>query len=498
MSIALLLEMVAEAFPERLAFKGDDGALDFATLLSRARAGSAWLLKQPAQTTAFVGLNGAALPTALFASAIAGRTFAPLNYRLPDEALRKLAARTAPSVLIADDDMLARLGEVEGVTILSRAQFTDICAAEAQVDPPLVQEDAIAVVLFTSGTTGEPKGAVLRHEKLFSYVVGSVEMGAADEPEAALVSVPPYHIAGISAILTGVYAARRTIYLSAFSPEDWVELAVREGVSQAMVVPTMLDRVLDELERRGEHLPRLRSLAYGGGRMPRSTIERALKWLPHVGFVNAYGLTETSSTIAVLGPEDHRIALAATDESARKRLSSVGRPLPTVELEVRDAAGRALPPNQSGEIFVRGPQVAGEYLHRKALSDGGWFGTNDAGWLDDEGFLFVEGRLDDVIVRGGENISPGEIEDVLRLHPEVSDVAVLGLPDDKWGEKVAAVISPASAVKNSHALAEWVRARLKSTKTPETWAFRDALPYNETGKLLRRVLREDLLKSGGA
>jgi acyl-CoA synthetase (AMP-forming)/AMP-acid ligase II len=151
-----------------------------------------------------------------------------------------------------------------------------------------------------------------------------------------------------------------------------------------------------------------------------------------------------------------------------------------------------LPAGHSGEIYVRGEQVSGEYTHKKAIQDDGWFATNDGGWLDEDGYLFVEGRLDDVIVRGGENISPGEIEDVLREHPGVADVAVLGVPDDHWGEQVAAAVVPRADAPSAEELAAWVKARLRSTKTPEVWAFREALPYNDTGKLLRRQLRAEM------
>ncbi|WP_430421059.1 class I adenylate-forming enzyme family protein [Phenylobacterium sp.] len=154
-----------------------------------------------------------------------------------------------------------------------------------------------------------------------------------------------------------------------------------------------------------------------------------------------------------------------------------------------------LGPNQSGEIYVRGEQVSGEYTSKKVIQDDGWFATNDGGFLDEEGFLFVEGRLDDVIVRGGENMSPGEIEDVLREHPGVADVAVLGLPDNEWGEKVAAVVVAGETAPSADELAAWVKARLRSSKTPEVWAFRDALPYNDTGKLLRRQLKAEMTKS---
>jgi acyl-CoA synthetase (AMP-forming)/AMP-acid ligase II len=264
------------------------------------------------------------------------------------------------------------------------------------------------------------------------------------------------------------------VYLPQFDPEAWVETARSEDITHAMVVPTMLGRILDVLESHGDELVMLRHLSYGGGRMPAAVIERAMKLLPEVGFVNAYGLTETSSTIAILTPEDHRDP---------RRLGSVGKPLSSIEVEVRD-----------GEIWVRGEQISGEYLGRgAALTADGWFRTNDAGWLDDDGYLFVEGRLDDVIVRGGENLSPGEIEDVLLLHPAISDAAVVGVPDQEWGEAVAAiVVLHAGASVTDAQLQAWVRDRLRSARTPARVEFRDELPYNETGKLLRRVLKAEL------
>jgi len=201
----------------------------------------------------------------------------------------------------------------------------------------------------------------------------------------------------------------------------------------------------------------------------------------------------------VLDPDDHRAAFASSDPGERKRLGSVGRPLPTVELEVRGPDGDAVPPGERGEIYVRGEQIAGEYLGRSLLVDGGWFPTNDAGYLDEEGFLYLDGRLDDVIVRGGENLSPGEIEETLQSHPAVAEAAVVGVPDPEWGEGVGAVVVLApGATATTDELQAWVRERLRSTKAPQVVEFRDALPYTETGKLLRRVLRDELKELGNA
>lgn len=494
MRTTLLLDLTADSCGDRAAIGPLASAIDFARLQRGARSAGAEFARSGARTVVFIGLNGAAMPLALFAAGYAGMPFAPLNYRLADRELRRLVERCAPAVAVVDAEIAPRLAGVQGVTVLLRDEFEERFLATAL--PAIAElgepDDDIAVLLFTSGTTGEPKAAILRHANLVGYVMGTVEFLGSDPEEAALVSVPPYHIAGISAVLTSAYSGRRIVYLPQFDADAWASTAADERITHAMVVPTMLDRILDALERRNETLPHLKALSYGGGRMPEATILRAMERLPHVGFVNAYGLTETSSTIALLDADDHRAAYAASDPAVRRRLASVGRPLPTVELEIRDPHGNPCAPGKAGEICVRGEQVSGEYIGRHAGENDGWFATKDSGWLDENGYLYVEGRLDDVIVRGGENISPGEIEDVLRGHPAVADVAVVGLPCDRWGEKVAAAVVVREGEVSEAALADHVRQRLRSTKTPEAWFFRSDLPYNETGKLLRRVLRNEL------
>jgi acyl-CoA synthetase (AMP-forming)/AMP-acid ligase II len=277
-----------------------------------------------------------------------------------------------------------------------------------------------------------------------------------------------------------------------------------------MVVPTMLTLIVEYLDAEiadggapeGPPLPTLRSLSYGGGKMARPTIERALELLGDVAFVNAYGLTETSSTVALLGPQDHRDALASDDEAVRARLGSVGRPLPTIEVSIHDEDGAEVATGQPGEIWVRGEQVSGEYRGMAPrLTPDGWFPTRDGGWLDDAGFLHVTGRIDDVIVKGGQNVSPGEIEAVLISHPGVSDAAAIGLSDAQWGERIVAAVvrtggSTGDADQFADELRDAVRAELRSNRTPDHVEFMDALPYNDTGKLLRRVLRADLAHLG--
>jgi acyl-CoA synthetase (AMP-forming)/AMP-acid ligase II len=261
----------------------------------------------------------------------------------------------------------------------------------------------------------------------------------------------------------------------------------------------MLARIVDYMEQHGiDNIPTLRAMSYGGGKMPLAVIEKALDLLPQCNFVNAYGLTETSSTVCILGPDDHRAARASDDPSVRRRLTSVGKPLPSVELTVRDDDGQAVEPGGRGEIWVRGEQVAGEYLGRGSLLNAeGWFPTKDGGYLDDDGFLFLEGRIDDIIIRGGENISPGEIEDVLLLHDAVGEAAAIGVPSRQWGEAVGAVIvrAPGSTATTDE-LRDWVSHHLRSSRAPEIIVFRDELPYNDMGKLLRRVLKAELAALG--
>jgi acyl-CoA synthetase (AMP-forming)/AMP-acid ligase II len=500
-NLAVLLEMAAESFGERTAVRCGDTSYGYTKLLAAADSLAARLRASGVRHAALLDVTSPAVPLLLFAAARAGLPFAPLSYRLTDAELGGLLARLEPVWLTTDSERAARLADRAGVIAVAREHLDPSPepgpsghgarpAGDAAADP-----DAVAVLLFTSGTTGAPKAAVLRHRHLVSYVLASVEFGAADPEEATLVAVPPYHVAGIAAIVSSVYAGRRIVQLPVFEAAAWLDVARTERITHAFVVPTMLARIVDALEAGAPAPPALRALAYGGGPMPRPVIERALSRLPAVAFTNAYGLTETSSTITLLGPDDHRAAAASDDPVLRRRLASAGRVLPGIELEIRNADGSPQPVGARGEVWVRGEQVAGEYLgaaQRRTAE--GWFPTRDAGWLDAEGYLFLEGRLDDVIVRGGENLSPGEIEDVLRGHPAVADCAVVGLPDEQWGESVAAVVGPrAETGVDAEELRAWVRERLRSSRTPARIEFRDRLPYTETGKLLRRRVRAELL-----
>lgn len=491
MDISLILQMAAGGGGDRVGLTCDGRHWNYAALWAAATGAAAEIARSGCAHVALLDTGSEAAPIALFGAALAGVPYCPLNYRLADADLAALLARIAPAYIVGDADRAERLAPRSAHVAVSREAF--VAAAEAAADPEREagEGEGIAVQLFTSGTTAAPKAAILRHANLVAYILGTVEFGAADEGEAALVSVPPYHIAGIAALLSSVYAMRRIILLPAFEPQAWIELCAHERPTNAFVVPTMLSRIVETLgQADAARLGSLRAIAYGGGRMPVELIVRALDLFPETHFTNAYGLTETSSTVALLGPDEHRAARRSDDPAVTARLGSVGKPLPTIELEIRDDDGRVLPPGEAGEIYVRGDQVSGEYRERSALDADGWFPTRDAGFLDADGYLFLSGRTDDVIVRGGENISPGEIEDVLLAHPAVADAAAVGVPSAEWGETVAVAVALRGAAPSDDELRALVRARLRSSRVPERIVRVDALPYNEMGKLLRREVKK--------
>lgn len=506
MNLMMLLEMAAGAYGERIAFQNDQDSLTYQELFDASGVLAKSLADQQIQHLAMLDESNLLLPVSVFAASWAGIPFVPLNYRLTDLELDSLIAQIQPGQLTTDSGRAMRLGpkivsadEQNCVEVKSCREVLAMTRAAGAVarDPNWSMDpEEIAILLFTSGTTGAPKAAVLRQKHLVSYVLGTVEFMSAAEEDASLNCVPPYHIAGMAAIASAVYSGRRVVQLPQFSAESWIDTARTQGITHAFVVPTMLARIVDALEGKpNAELPSLRALSYGGGKMPRAVIERAMELLPACDFTNAYGLTETSSTISLLGPQEHRDAMESGDENIRRRIVSVGQPLPTIEVRIRNQHdGSALAAGEAGLIFVRGEQVSGEYRGQGSqLDKDGWFNTRDGGFLDEAGYLFLEGRVDDVIVRGGENLSPGEIEDVLLSHEFVTDAAVVGIPDEQWGEAVAAVVVlSAEVVCSADELKQWVKDRLRSSRTPERIEIWAELPYNETGKLLRRKVREAL------
>ncbi|MFD7205512.1 class I adenylate-forming enzyme family protein [Streptomyces sp. NPDC059893] len=485
MNIAMLLDMAVEGFGERTVVGRAGEGLSAGRLSQLAHGGAGLIQEAGADALLYLAVNGPAFPVALFAAARAGVPLVPVNYRLGTEQLDALIANHPRALRIADPAQAEALRRA-GLPVRSPDEWL-ADAATGPRSPGPENTHVPAVLIYTSGTTSAPKGVVLSHHNLVSYVLSTVEFAAAGAREAALVSVPPYHIAAVANVLTNLYAGRRALTLEHFTPDGWLDLVRQQRVSHAMVVPTMLARIMDDasLDR---SVPSLRALAYGGAKMPVRVIETALAAWPHVDFVNAYGLTETSSTISVLGPEDHRAAVTSDDPAVRARLGSAGRPVPSVELEIRGADGDPVSVGELGQIWVRGEQVSARYAGAgSTVDERGYFHTRDQGRLDADGYLYVEGRVDDTIIRGAENIAPAEIEDVLLRHPEVLDAVVVGVPDEEWGQRIEAVVVPrAGGEVDTEELRALIRATLRGSKTPDRIACWTELPRTPTGKLVRR------------
>jgi acyl-CoA synthetase (AMP-forming)/AMP-acid ligase II len=377
------------------------------------------------------------------------------------------------------------------------SSYEDLLASGSEdIEDAEVDEEDVCILMYTSGTTSLPKGVMLTFGDFTTYVVGTVEMADGTPRGSSLLCVPLYHIAGATSIMTSLWAGRRIVVLPQFDAGDWLGAVARERATHAFVVPTMLKKILDHPGFGTTDLGSLENLSYGGAPMPFPVIRRAVESFPaSCGFVNAFGQTETTSTLTVLGPDDHRLCGdAAADENVLRRLRSIGKPLPDVEVKVAADDGTELGPNQTGEILVRTPRVmkgyAGDVEGGAKLEADGFLHTRDLGYVDDDGYVFLVGRKDDMIIRGGENIAPAEIEAVLQTHPCVDEVAVLGLPNEEWGQIVAAavVLKPGSAASPEE-LADHCRARLASFKKPEVIELLEELPRNPLGKVLRNELR---------
>ena len=575
--IFTLLEKVAHTLSDRVAAKdhvvssgsNSSNGFTYSCLLQDARRLAARIKASQAKYLVLCDEPSSSLLTALFAAAYARVPYVPLNYRLTDTELRSLAAQTTPSLAITGTTTRHRLTGIEQLktlsieTLRSKTQHfnSDTEHARTNMEHPHIETDDTepddtAVLIYTSGTTGKPKSAVLRHRHLTSYVTSMIDFASAGADETHIMAVPPYHIASVASLLSNVYAGRRIVPLACFNAKNWVELAREENATHVLLVPTMLTRIVDYLELVDEKLPFIRSVAYGGGRTHLSTVERATRLMPEADFFHAYGMTEACSTISMLSPEDHRVAFFnvqsdSSSHSALQRLSSVGKPLPSIEVSVRRSDGTEIANSHgfthtatdtdnthnatvtdthiantasvtdthtatntdidnttqtgAGEIWLRGTQVSGEYRETGSTLDAeGWFRTHDIGRFDSYGYLYLLGRSDDLIVRGGENISPHKIEQVLISHSEVQDVAAFGVNSVEWGQEIAVAVvtnmqSPTEGdlLKLVDDLKQLAATHLRSSRTPTHFEFLEQLPYNTAGKLLRRSLTDHFNSARG-
>jgi acyl-CoA synthetase (AMP-forming)/AMP-acid ligase II len=448
---------------------------------------------------------------AYYAVAKLGAIFVPLNFRAKQNELTHMLKHSETQVLLlgkryADmvKDMSKELpnikhyicieGGVEGMLdyeeLLANASpddvFTDIA------------DDDVTILMYTAGTTGLPKGVPLPHNSFSVYMLENVNPVDPDVDETNLLTMPLYHVAGIQAMLAATYGGRCIAIMRQFDTDEWLDMAQQEKVNRAMLVPTMLKRIVDHADFGKYDLSSLRVITYGAAPMPLEVIKKAIELFPGVSFINAFGQTETASTITALGPEDHKIE--GTEEEKDKKLkrltSSIGRPMPDVEIKIVGEDGSEMPHGEPGEIVAKGPRVMSGYWKdaektAKTLTPDGWLRTGDMGYMDEDGYIFLAGRGDDLIIRAGENISPEEVENAIYTHPAVDEVAVIGVPDPEWGQEIkAVVVLKQGMTATEEEISEHCRKEVASFKRPRYVEFIDELPRTSTGKILKRVLRE--------
>jgi acyl-CoA synthetase (AMP-forming)/AMP-acid ligase II len=503
LNIALLLDLPSGIVPDQTIVRDDERSLTYAEL-REGMARTVGLLAElgigRGDRVGIFAVNSVAAIELLFAIAARGAVAVPMNFRARAPEVAHLTTDSGCKLIFADPryaELLegARGDNVERMILLDdeyeRLQRQAAPSAEISYE---VEDHDLAVLVYTSGTTSMPKGVQLTHGGLSSFALERGDVADGSDRGATLISVPLYHVAGLSALLLSIYAGRTILLMEQFAATDWLARAERDRPTHAFLVPTMLSKLLGEPGFADADLSSLAAISYGAAPMPLTTIQKAVAALPDsVEFSGAYGMSETTSTVTVLGPEDHRRRPGESEADHMCRLSSVGRPIEGVEIEVRGDGG-ACAPGESGEVFVRTGRAMTGYWGKDAgagkvvIDDGGWLKTGDMGYLDAEGYLFLVGRAGDMIIRGGENIAPDEVETRLYSHPAVADAGVAGIPDEEWGERVGAAVVLREGSGVELAEIEDHCRELASFKRPEILIELDELPRTSTGKLVRREL----------
>jgi acyl-CoA synthetase (AMP-forming)/AMP-acid ligase II len=439
-----------------------------------------------------------------YACSKAGAVMVPLNYRLAPPEWRYIVNDAGAKLLIAQDALAAAMAKVRGeLTAVKHwiahgdaardwERFDAFVAGQPETPPAhRAAPDDDVYQMYTSGTTGRPKGAVLTHRAVVAQLHQASLAFRSAPGERALIVAPLYHAAASVTSFVTVQAGGTLYIQEDFAPAEVVRALSDERISVALLVPAMIQFCLvavpDVAERSYDAL---RLVIYGASPIAEKTLARAIEVFG-CDFLQGYGMTETTAAASYLMPADHRRALAGE----KRLLLSAGRPMLGTEIRIVGADDEAVPNGTIGEIAVRGPQLMRGYWNLPEASAealrGGWMHTGDAGVLDDEGFLYVQDRTKDMIVSGGENVYPREVEDVLFQHAAVADAAVIGVPDAKWGEAVKAVVvlKPGQSA-SAEELMRFCDGRLAGYKRPRSVDFIDVLPRNPSGKVLKKDLRE--------
>jgi fatty-acyl-CoA synthase len=498
LSVDAFLRHWAADRPQRLAMVGER-RMDFAALEAAtgrvARALQAAGLRK-GDRIAWLGKNSVLYFTLLFGAARLGVVMAPVGWRLAAQERRFIVDDTEARLLFAGagftDDARALAAELPRVQRVfdENEAWGWIDAAPAATFTPSAPDDAI-LQLYTSGTTGLPKGVELSNRNLFGLRRAGIQAGlpwaAWDDDEVVMVAMPCAHIGGTGLGFMALAGGVCGCVMAEFTPDGVFDAIRDEGVTRFFAVPAALQMLVNHPRCAQTDFGRLKYIFYGAAPIPLALLRQCVQAFG-CKFVQAYGMTETTGTVVALPPEDH-------DPNGSPRMRAAGKPLPGVEVKVVGTDGQALPNGQVGEIVTRslnnmlGYWKQPEATARTKTADG-WVHTGDAGYLDDDGYVYIHDRVKDMIISGGENVYPAEVENAIYGHPDVAEVAVIGVPDDTWGEAVKAVCVPRPGKQiDPAAIIAWARERIAGFKVPKSVDVVAELPRNPTGKILRRALR---------
>lgn len=440
----------------------------------------------------------------MFAAAKCGAVYLPLNWRLAAPEIEDILRDAEPTILFVGEEFADRVKDLAGavpglqsIVTLDRGgatpyePYADWLGRAAAVDPQVATTaEDIVMLMYTSGTTGKPKGAMLSSRSLIGHMEWTAKVWSYDAETVQLVPMPLFHIGGTSMALQSIVLGARTILLAEVNPAQILQIISEFRVTNMLLVPAIIQYLVDAPSCAVTDWSSVRSLIYGAAPISDSLLRKAMQAL-QCDFIQIYGMTEHCGCVALLSPEDH------DPERKAKLLASCGKPLPWVEVVIADpATQQELAQDQVGEIWVRSQQLMSGYWRQPeataaTLTPEGWLRTGDAGYLDQDGYLYICDRVKDMIISGGENIYPAEIENALMRHPAIADAAVIGVPHEKWGETPKAIVvgSPGCALDEQQIVA-FCRTQLAGFKCPTSVEFVDALPRNPSGKILKRTLRE--------
>jgi acyl-CoA synthetase (AMP-forming)/AMP-acid ligase II len=447
---------------------------------------------------AVLDLNHPACLELTLAAAHSGTVNTVVNFRLAPAEVQYVINDAAAEVLFVGPEFAGLVESLDGKLPTVRRvirvggpddEYEQWLASASRTEPHPAEPDDCFLQLYTSGTTGFPKGAMLTHRGMLAHSRFGGHHEQPDADSSMLVAMPLFHVGGSSYALSGVYWGARLVLTRTPDPTRLLPLMERERITHTFFVPALIAALVAQPDVRAHDYSRLRALVYGASPMPLPVLRAAMDVFPNV-FVQVYGMTEACGVVSTLGPAEH------ADAEHPELLLSAGKPIPGVRIEVRDpTTGAAVPAGEAGEICVHTEQLMAGYWGKpeataSAIGADGWYRSGDGGHMDADGYVFVTDRIKDMIISGGENIYPAEIERVLAEHPGVADVAVISVPDERWGEvpKACVVATPGTTVDEAELLA-YCREHLASYKCPKSVDVLDELPRNPTGKILKKDLR---------